>query len=329
MRGQRNAGGGDTLIPDVARGVDALIAELAGRQHGVVSREQLLGLGLGEDAIDRMIRAGRLIRLHRSVYAVGHRNRSRRTAWMAAVLAGGERAVLGHRPAGALWGICRSEGPPEVTLPAQRRPRRGIVFHRAELPGDERTVRDGIPVTTVPRTILDLATVLDVRGIEKAINEAEIKCLWDELSLHDLLHRYPRRPGNRNIRAALDKRSEGATPTKSDLEELLIRFADRAGLERPETNVVIEGIEVDCVWRRQRVIIEIDGWETHKTRAAFERDREKSRILQAAGWRCVPVTYLQLEYTSAEVSRDVRRLVMGPPLSAVVRATRRYRSTSR
>jgi very-short-patch-repair endonuclease/predicted transcriptional regulator of viral defense system len=309
MRGQRNAGGVDALIPKLARGVDALIAELAGRQHGVVSREQLLALGLGEDAIDRMIRAGRLIRLHRSVYAVGHRNRSRQTAWMAAVLAGGEEAALGHRPAGALWGLCRSEGRPEVIVPAQRRPRRGIVFHRAELPEDERTVLDGIPVTTVPRTILDLATTLDVRGIEKAINEAEIKCLWDELSLHDLLHRYPRRPGNKNLRAALAKRSEGPSPTKSDLEEVLIRFADKGGFPRPETNVVVEGFEVDCVWRKQRVIIEVDGWETHKTRAAFERDREKSRILQAAGWRCVPLTHRQLEHTSAEVKRDVRRLL--------------------
>jgi very-short-patch-repair endonuclease len=316
MRGQRNAGGVDALIPDVARGVDAVIAELAGRQHGVVSREQLLGLGLGEDAIDRMIRAGRLIRLHRSVYAVGHRGRSRRTAWMAAVLAGGERAVLGHRPAGALWGICRSEGRPEVIVPAQRRPRRSIIFHRGELPSDERTVRDGIPVTTVPRTILDLATVLDVRGIEKAINEAEIKCLWDELSLHDLLHRYPRRRGNKNIRAALAKRREGPTPTKSDLEELLIRFADRGGFPRPETNVVIEGIEVDRVWRRQRVIIEVDGWETHKTRAAFERDREKSRI-PAGRWLALCAGhYLQLEHTSAEVARDVRRLLSVATLAA-------------
>ena len=90
-------------------------------------------------------------------------------------------------------------------------------------------------------------------------------------------------------------------------------FRRQGGFPRPETNVVIEGFEVDCVWRKQRVIIEVDGWETHKTRAAFERDREKSRILQAAGWRCVPVTYLQLEHTSAEVGPDVRRLLMGLP----------------
>jgi very-short-patch-repair endonuclease len=293
-----------------ARRVEALIAEVAARQHGVISRVQLLALGVGKDWIHHKVGTGWLIPIHRGVYAVGHRNRSRATMWMAAVLASGDGAVLSHRPAGALWGLCRSQGWPEATVPAQRRPRRGIVLHRSELPADERTVHDGIPVTTVPRTILDLATVLDVRGVEKAINEAEIKLLWDELSLHDLLHRYPRRPGIRNVRAALAKRREGATETKSDLEELLIRFADKGGFPRPETNVVVEGFEVDCVWRRQRVIIEVDGWETHKTRAAFERDREKSRILQAAGWRCVPVTHRQIEHTSAEVKRDVRRLLL-------------------
>ena len=211
--------------------------------------------------------------------------------------------MLSHRPAGAAWGICSSQGRPEVTIPRQRRPRPGIVFHRSRLPADERTVLNGIPITTVPRTLLDLAATLDERQLERAINEAEIKCLWDELSLDDLLHRYPRRPGTGNVRAALRKRNEGAAPTKSDLEELFIRFADRAGLARPETNVYIEGLEVDCVWRAQRVIIEVDSWEIHRTRSAFERDREKSRILQAAGWRCVPVTYLQLKEASGEVAR--------------------------
>jgi very-short-patch-repair endonuclease len=296
--GQRNAGG-----------LDARVARLAGRQHGVVTREQLVGLGFGPDAIDHRLRAGRLLILHRSVYAVGHRNRSRETAWIAAVLASGKQAVLSNRPAGAAWRICSSSGVPEVTVPRQRRSRGGIRFHRASLPADERTILDGIPITTVPRTLLDLAATLDERQLERAINEAEIRRLWDELSLHDLLHRYPRRRGTRNLRAALRKRSEGTTATKSDLEEFFIRFADKAGLPRPDTNVHIEGLEVDCVWRERRVIIEVDGWEIHRTRAAFERDREKSRILQAAGWRCVPITYLQLEHTSEAVASDVRRLL--------------------
>jgi very-short-patch-repair endonuclease len=113
------------------------------------------------------------------------------------------------------------------------------------------------------------------------------------------------------VRTALHKRSGGATLTKSDLEELFIAFADSAGFERLETNVCVQGFEVDCVWRAQRVIVEIDGWEIHRTRAAFERDREKSRILQAAGWRCVPITYLQLKHASSEVARDIRRLLAG------------------
>jgi very-short-patch-repair endonuclease len=292
-----------------ARGLDALIAEIAGRQHGVICREQLADLGLGRDSIHHRISAGRLLPLYRSVYAVGHRNRSRETAWMAAVLASGAGAVLSNRPAGAGWGICRGEGWPEVTIPRQRRARPGIVFHRSALPPDERTTLNGIPITTVPRTLLDLAVTFDQRQLERAINEAEVKRLWDELSLHDLLHRYPKRPGTRNLRAALRKRSEGATPTKSDLEELFLRFVDLAGLPRPQTNVLVEGLEVDCAWPEHRVIIEVDSWEFHRARAAFERDREKSRILQAAGWRCVPVTYLQLEHTSEEVAGDVRRLL--------------------
>jgi very-short-patch-repair endonuclease len=298
IRGQRNA-----------RGLEARVAELAGRQHGVITREQLLQLGFRADGIDHRLRAGRLLTLHRSVYAVGHRNRSRETVWIAAVLASGEGAVLSHRPAAAAWGVCSSDGAPEVTAPRQRRSRSGIKFHRATLPADERTNLNGIPITTVPRTLLDLAATLDERQLERAINEAEIKRLWDELSLHDLLHRYPRGRGTRTVRAALSKRSTGATATKSDLEELFIAFAERAGLPRPETNTSIEGIEVDCVWRAQRVVIEVDSWEIHRTRAAFERDREKSRILQAAGWCCVAVTYLQLMHGSGEVARDIRRLL--------------------
>jgi very-short-patch-repair endonuclease len=299
-----------------SRAVDARIAEIAGRQHGVISRKQLMELGLGKDSIQHRLSSGRLLRLHRSVYGVGHRNRSRETVWMAAVLAGGEDTVLSNRPAGAAWAICSSAGRVEVTVPRQRRPHPRILFHHSVLPADERTTHNGIPITTVPRTILDLAATLDERQLERAINEAEIKRLWDELSLHDLLYRYRGRAGTKSVRAALRKRTEGATLTKSDLEELFLRFADGARLPRPETNTYVEGLEVDCVWRAQRVIVEVDGWETHRTRAAFERDREKSRILQAAGWRCVPVTYLQLEHTSAEVARDVHRLLAATTLAA-------------
>jgi hypothetical protein len=298
-----------------SHGPDGLIADLAERQHGVVARWQLAGL-IGQDAIEHRLRAGRLHPLYSGVYAVGHRPASREAAWMAAVLAGGPGASLSHRAAGAHWRLCRSGSRIDVTAPRKRRPRGAIEFHRWTLPADETTTHDGIPITTPPRTLLDLATVLDVRALERAINEAEVLRLWDELSLDDLLQRYRRRPGTKNVRAALDRRKAGASLTRSDLEELFVAFADKAGLPRPATNVYVEGLEVDCVWRAQRVVIEVDGWETHRTRAAFERDREKSRILQAAGWRCVPVTYLQLRDASREVARDVRRLLGAATLAA-------------
>ncbi len=302
------------VSPDIrgkrkARGFDARMAAIADCQHGRVTREQLLDLGLGPGAINHRLATERLIRVYRSVYAVGHLNRSRESAWMAAVLAGGEGAVLSHRSAGAAWGLCASSGPFEVTAPRQRRSRDNLVFHHSSLPPDERTVHNGIPITTVPRTLFDMAASLEVPRLERAINEAEIKRLWDELSLVDLLRRYPRRAGARNVRAALERRWAGATHSKSDLEDLFLAFAERGNLPRPETNVVIEGCEVDCVWREQRLVIEVDGWETHRTRAAFERDREKSRILQAAGWRFVPVTYLQLRDASEKVACDVRRML--------------------
>jgi very-short-patch-repair endonuclease len=309
MRGKRHA-----------HELQTAIADLAGRQHGVVARRQLAALGLSPDAIDRRLRAKRLLPLYRSVYAVGHRRGTRESAWMAAVLASGPGAVLSHRPAGAAWGVCGSGGPPEVTVARQRRPRPGIELHRGPLPADETTVHDGIPVTTVPRTIFDMASGLDLRRLERVVNEAEVLHLWDELSLVDLLDRYPRRPGARSVRAVLHARGRGATITRSELEVLCLAFADRFGFPPPETNVVIEGYQVDCVWREQRLIIEVDGWATHRTRAAFERDRAKSRALQAAGWRCIAVTYRQLTEGAHELARDVRRL-LGAPGDAVSEQT--------
>lgn len=264
---------------------------------------------VGPDWIDHRLSHERLHPLYRGVYAVGHKPARRETQWMAAVLAGGPGAVLSHRSAGAHWGLCTSGSWIDVTVARRRRPRPGIRFHRSRLPPDEVTVEDGIPVTTVPRTLFDLATVLNPRQQERAVNEAEVLRLWDELSLDDLLDRYPGRRGTRNVRAALHKRRAGASFTRSDLEEMFVAFADEARLPRPETNVLIEGFEVDCVWCEQKLVIEIDGWETHRTRAAFERDREKSRVLQARGWRCVSVTFLQLRDAPSEVARDVRHLL--------------------
>ena len=183
-------------------------------------------------------------------------------------------------------------------------------FHRVRLPADEITVIDGIPVTTMPRTLFDLAAVLDSRQVERALNEADFLRLADRLSLPDLLARHPRRPGAVTLRAALTARSAGATQTRSDLEELFIRVLDRYALPRPQTNVQVPGVgEVDCAWLKKRVVLELDSRAAHHTVAAFEKDRERDRVLQTAGWRAVRVTWRQLTEDRVRLMADVRSLL--------------------
>jgi hypothetical protein len=289
-------------------GDDEAVARLAERQYGVVARAQLVELGLGPDAIDHRLQRNRLHPLYRAVYAVGQRQLKREANWMAAVLAYGPGTVLSHRPGGAHWQIVRDRGPCQVTLGKSRRSRPGIRVHHAHLQADEITIHEGIPITTVPRTLFDFAAAAPQRELERAINEAEVLHLWDELSLDRLLDRYPRHKGNRAIRAALSQRRAGATVTKSDLEEMFITLIDAAGIPRPEINAMVEGFEVDAVWREVRLAVELDGRGPHGTAAAFESDRHRDRVLQVAGWRVVRITYRQMRDTPESVARDVRLL---------------------
>jgi hypothetical protein len=297
--------------------LDEAIARLARRQHGRIARRQLLALGLGSDAIKYRLARSRLHEEYRGVYALGHDAPTREGRWMAAVLAGGPGAVLSYRSAAALWGIRPTGASPiDVTTPRGQYPRRGIQFHRTSLPEDEVTLKDGIPVTTVPRALFDLAAVLRPRQLERALNEAEVLRLWDGLSLLDLLRRYPRRHGSRTVRAVLGAREAGATLTRSELEVLFLEFVDWARLPHPQTNVTVEGFEVDCVWREARVVVELDGRSTHATLAAFERDRERDRVLLAAGWHPVRVTWRQLALTPYRLAIDLRTLLGVDTLAA-------------
>ena len=181
-------------------GADAAIAALAEGQHGVVSRTQLLGIGVGKRAITHRLERRRLHALYRGVYAVGHSTLGREGRFLAAVVACGPGAVLSYRSAGIAWDIRRpSVGPIEVTAPRDAR-RPGLHVHRALIPPDERTQRDGVPITTVPRTLLDLAAVLAVAQVERAVERAEALRLRDTLSLPDLLDRYPRKRGAKTLR---------------------------------------------------------------------------------------------------------------------------------
>jgi very-short-patch-repair endonuclease len=248
------------------------------------------------------------------VYAVGHRVVSREGRWMAAVLAMGSEAVLSHRSAAALWGIRpTARGRIEVIVPGSRQSRPTLQVHRARLAGDEVTTARSIPVTTPNRTLLDLAAVLDARHVEKAINEAEVLRLTNPNSLGDLVERHPRRKGIGALRTVLANRTIGSTIIRSELEDRFVQFLDEGVLPRPKVNTNIKiadrWIEADCVWPDDRLIVELDGHATHATPAAFERDRARDRVLQAAGWRVVRVTWRQLHDESVRLTADLRKLL--------------------
>jgi very-short-patch-repair endonuclease len=294
--------------------VDGRIAALAERQHGVVSRTQLMEIGLGRRAIGYRLACGRLHCVHRGVYAVGHRSLSREGRWMAAVLVAGAGAALSHRPAGAHWGLRpTARAQIEVTSPRQSRSRPRVKVYRSFLPDDEVTRVDGIPVTTVSRTLLDLASVLQPHQLERAMEAAEVRRLSDRLSLDDLLERYPRRRGSGAIRSILVAGRLGATVTRSELEERFLAFVKDAGLPRLEVNGSVEAggrtFECDCVWRADRLIVELDGHPTHAPAGAFERDRARDRALHAAGWRVVRLTWRQLHDEARAVAADLRALL--------------------
>jgi very-short-patch-repair endonuclease len=233
---------------------------------------------------------------------------------MAAVLFCGPGAVLSHRSAATLWGIRgHSSRAIEVTAPRKSRSGGSIQRHFAALPADEVTKREGIPVTTVPRTLFDLAVVLHIDAVEQALRQSERLRLYDALSLEDLLERYPRRR-SKAVRECLRRRRgspEGITRDK--LEARFRVFLDSFELPRPRFNAWLtigpHRYEVDCLWPRARLIVELDGYETHGTRMAFETDRERDRRLAAAGYRGTRITWRQLEDSPHEIAGDLRILL--------------------
>jgi hypothetical protein len=223
---------------------DVLITRLAARQHGVVSTVRLLATGLTQDAIRRRVEAGWLHRIHRGVYAVGHKHLSHQGWWMAAALACGDGAVLSHRSAAMHWGIFKlAKRPVDVTVPntGGRSRRKGIRVHRSTcLTAKAVTIRQGIPTTTPARTILDLRRVLSRMELEAAIAQSEVLRLPIG-TLPGVMHE----------------------PTRAELERRFLRLCRSHGIPKPEVNVRIGPYEVDFRWRDQRLIVETDGYATH------------------------------------------------------------------
>lgn len=294
--------------------LDVRIAELAEAQYGVVARWQLEGLGVGKGSLEKRVRSGRLHRLHRGVYAVGHRVLSQEAHWLAAVLFCGTGAVLSHRSAAALWrirGVRR--GPIEVTIPRKTRSRSEIHRHFSVLPADEVTVECGIPVTTVPRTLFDLAATTSANEVEHGLREAEYLRLYDHLSLPHLLDRYPGRRGGPIARESLARRAETPGRTRSWLEERFLPFLRHNRLPLPQLNTSVRAgeklFEVDCLWPAAATIVELDGFAGHGTRIAFREDRARDRALRVAGYGVTRIAPEQLDDEPEAIAADLRVLL--------------------
>ena len=307
--------------------LDVRLAALAKRQHGVVTWAQMLDLGLGPHGIAERVRTGRLHRIYRGVYAVSPARLRKEGYWLAAVLACGLGAVLSHRSAASLWELRPSAAQAiDVTVPSRsgRKRRRGIKVHRSgRLTPAEVMIRDGIPVTTVARTLLDLADVLPAQRLKRAIDEAEYRGRFDLTSLRAVVQANPGRRGAE----LLDLVAEPAQRTRSDLEDDFLAFCRRHRLPRPDVGATIGGYEVDFVWPDARLIIETDGLAVHRTRRAFEDDRERDRRTLRAGYRTVRLTDRAMRDDELEVTEALRELLAQAATSSARRAASRARSS--
>jgi very-short-patch-repair endonuclease len=234
---------------------------------------------------------------------------------MAAVLASAPEALLSHQTAAALWGIRGySGGATHVTVPHKSTSSKRIRRHFSVVPQDERAVEEGIPTTSVHRTIFDLAATASLDEVVAMIKEAEYLNRWDRLSLPDLLERYPGKRGSRKVRFALDRITEEPPGrTRSKLEQRFTPFLRRHHLPLPRFNDWVllgaKRYQVDCHWPDLRLIVELDGWEGHSTRSAFQDDRARDRALRVAGYSVIRLTWAQLDSEPTDVAADLRTLL--------------------
>lgn len=286
-------------------------------QHGVVTLDQLEGLGVSEHAIHQRELAGRVHRIHQRVYSLTPRAMTERGRFMAAVLACGSDAVLPHRSAAYLWGLVDDWEPPiDVTAPNRRgRSPEGVAAHRdGSLQPIDKTTLYGIPCTTVARTILDFAAVEPEWKVRKAVAEAEVLQILDKSKLRALLKRSRRRRGVARLRLILDTIDPQTKRTRSELERLFLGMCEKHEVPGPEVNVWLPApdgkrYQADFLWREQRLIIEADSRRFHDTDSAFVSDRKRRQQLELAGWRVSQCTWEEVEQEPRRLAQTVRGLL--------------------
>jgi predicted transcriptional regulator of viral defense system len=288
----------------------AAVARLAAEQHGLVTHAQLLRLGFSTGKIGRSSKALRLHRIHRGVYSLGHAVLSDHARCLAAVMTAGRGAVVSHEAAAWLWGLLPAcPKVIDVTVPQHGGKRPGIALHHSSTLVPEEHGRFGrIPVTALARTLLDLAATAPPRTAWSAIDRAERRDLLDLAELDAMLKRRKGHRGAARLRKALEIYRDPAF-YRARSERLLRRLIKRAGLPQPAINTWVGKFEIDVYWEAERFAVEVDGWETHRTRKAFEEDRLRLEEMKLSGIDCVPISARRIEQRPGEVGRHLAILL--------------------
>jgi hypothetical protein len=276
----------------------------------VISHSQLEELGYSPASIGRAVRGGRLHLLHRGAYAVGHPAVSRHGRCLAAVLASGAGAMLSHESAAWLWGLITWwPGNLEATVPTRGHAKADVGIHHSTILRDaDRAVVEGVPVTAVARTLLDLAARRSSRRLTGAIDRTERFDLLDLSQIDELLGRSGRHRGKRRLEKALEiYRDPVVSRARSEL--LFLDLVTKAGLPRPAINTFVAGHEIDAYWERERFAVEVDGWDSHRTRRAFEADPVRLEDLKLAGIDSIRVTARRIEREPESVAASLGRLL--------------------
>ncbi len=293
---------------------DATIAKLAAEQHGLITARELHAVGVGPRVIRRRVLAGRLHEVYPGVFAVGHPRLTASGRVLAATLSYGYAGTVGFRSATQHWGLLREAGRngPVDVIAATGNARRGTKLHRLTLDPADRVLRDGVPVTTVGRTLADLATVVPKPLLAKAVNEAQVRRLLTPAQIQRAEDASIKRPGGAALRALLSQ-VDPQQRIRSELERLFLALLGNTGLPKPKVNALIE-IEqvlhqVDFSWSDRRLAVEVDGGEVHGTPQAHEADLERDARFTRAGWRVQRFSHAQVTEDPASVIKTLEALL--------------------
>lgn len=282
---------------------------MATRQHGVVSYRQLRTIGYSEKLIKAEVTRGRLRQLHRRVYAVGHEALTWE-GWCVAAVAANAPCVASHWSAAWVWGLTRSQpsGKFHVSATVRRHAKKDFYVHFARLAEEDMTECEGIPVTSVARTVLDLAA-LDPTRTAKDLKRCEDLELLDLREFEALLARTAGHKGHSTLAREVGLYRPDPSVTRSELERRFRGLVRRSGLPEPAMNYVVGGYELDCWWEDAGLAVELDTYGTHGSRLSFEEDRKRQRVLGLLGVRLERVTDRQLASEPDEVLRAVAALL--------------------